>query len=205
MDVMCDVLQVSRSGYYAWRRPSASAQARRRSRADRADPPGAPRESRRCTARRGCMPSCGPRASPARENTVAKLMRKAADSLEDAAAVRGPHHRQPACASDRAEPAEPAVRTAAAQSGLGRRHHLHPHWRRLAVPGGGARSVLAEDRGLGRPDDQLRAELPCRALQMAIVASPARADAAAPQRSRRAVRLRRVPGICSARMASRAA
>jgi putative transposase len=75
VDVMCNVLQVSRSGYYAWRRRPASAQARRRSRllgqiqaahAESRETYGSPRVHAELQAQ-------GVACS---KNTVAKLMRK---------------------------------------------------------------------------------------------------------------------------------
>ena len=54
-------------------------------------------------------------------------------------------------------------------------------------------------------DDHLRAELPCRGFADGARAAPARRAAAAPQRPRRAVRLRRLSGAAGPPRASSAA
>ena len=114
---MCRVLEVSRSGYYAWRgrRPAATAQRQvdlteriRQVHAASRQVYGAPRASRVAGGRRALCAWHGGQADA-----------QSRDSLEDAAAVRGPHHRQPTRSSDRTELAESPVSAAPAQPGLG--------------------------------------------------------------------------------------
>lgn len=62
----------------------------------------------------------------------------------------------------RAEPAAAAVQRLRTEPGLGDRHHVHPDLRRLAVPGGGARPVLAAgDRLVDAVKDRSRTRARC--------------------------------------------
>lgn len=59
------------------------------------------------------------------------------------------HHRQPPRPAHCRQCSEPALHSSHGQCSLGLGHHLHPHAQWLAVPGGGAGSVLAQDCRLG--------------------------------------------------------
>lgn len=65
------------------------------------------------------------------------------------------------------EPPEAGVRRGLAQHGVGNRHHLHPNPRRVAVPVGGARSVLTPDRRLV-DGGQITRDLAIGTLLMAV-------------------------------------
>ena len=148
VDLVCRVLEVSRSGYYAWQAAAAERDHPPSSSLGRRDSPGPPGEPRhlRLTARaarargpwRQLLGEHGGQADAARGN-----------SLQNQAAVRRPHHRQPTWSSDCSQSPGPGVRRAASRSDLGGRHHLHSDAGRLALPGGRDRSLHPQDRGLG--------------------------------------------------------
>ena len=124
---------------------------------------GAPAEPRRSTARRACIASCWPQGVRCSKNTVAKLMRASrhcARRRSGAFVVRttDSRHAHPIAANR----AESGSSTSRGPTRPGRRHHLHPHGRRLAVPGGGDGPVLAQDRRLGDGRLTCAAELVCR-------------------------------------------
>ena len=60
-----------------------------------------------------------------------------------------PHDRQQAHHGRCGQCAQPAVRASLAQSGMGLRHHRHPHAKRLALPSSRAGLALPQDSGLG--------------------------------------------------------
>ena len=139
----CRVLQVSASGYYAWRsRPESARSAAnrkllgdvRRLHAEHHGRYGSPRMHAALRAE-------GRAASRGR---VERLMRR--NGIRALAGRRfKPYHRQPPLSADRAEPAEPEVRRRGAQSRLARRHHLHRDRRGM---------VVSRDRtGFGDPQD----------------------------------------------------
>jgi transposase InsO family protein len=139
---LCAAVSVSRSGYYTWRRrtPSARSQRDRRLLLEvRASYEasgrvyGSPRVTKDLRAAGYAVG----------ENRVARLMR-------DAGIVAVPRRRRrPRSPSDHGYPITPNVLergfTVATPKGVGRRHHVHPHGGRLALPGGGDGCLLAAD------------------------------------------------------------
>ena len=168
VETMCHVLEVSRSGYYAWQQRPASPTALRQAalveqiqqiHEDSRQIYGSPRVHRELAAR-------GVKCS---ENTVAKLMRKTGIRSKMRKRFRGSHDRQPARASDCSQhartdsfnsssPTRPGPPTSPTfPTGEG--------WLYLA-----AVIDLCSRKIVGwATADSLAAELVCQALQMALL------------------------------------
>ncbi len=148
VEKMAALLDVSRSGHYAWRgRPESHRRCQERQLVERTEAIqkrvkfryGSPRITQEL-ARHG---------QPVGHNRVARLLA--------AHATRGAKPRKRyrvTTKSDHAlavaeEPAGEAIQRTAAQPGLGQRHHLPADRRRLAVLGGGAGPVRAKSGRLG--------------------------------------------------------
>jgi hypothetical protein len=121
--VMCDVMDVSPAGYYAWRgRPESPCKAAnrallteiRRVHTAHRGRYGAPRIHAALRAG-GYIGEPWPRRTPHASSRYPG---------NNAAAVPGMHHRQPSRFADRPQPARPEIRRRAAQAGLARRHYL---------------------------------------------------------------------------------
>ncbi len=102
-----------------------------------------------------------------------RITRKRVARLMRLARVQGVHIRRPLAqgsrrARTRPRPRRPPVPDHSARSRLGRRHHLDPHRRRMAAPGGGRGSVLPRRIVGWSMASHLRAELVIDAVQMAI-------------------------------------
>ena len=137
VDLLCGVLGVSRSGYYAWRVPALPAQRPRpvasgwsnRSKRPTASPA-------RPTARHALHRELQAQGVACCENTVAKLMHAHGirSKVQRRFVVRttDSRHDRPVAENLLARefyPDRPKHR-------LGRRHHVHPDRRGLALPGG---------------------------------------------------------------------
>ena len=193
VEVLCDVLEVSRSGYYAWTRrpPSPTAAASRATR--RADPPGPRGEPRdlRLAARPPGPEGPGRRLlrehrGQADAGRAASVPRRGGGSSSGppTAATTTPSPRTSWTASsipiDRDEVWAADITYVPTAEG----------WLYLAVV-----LDLCSRRVVGwATADHLRAELACDALRMALAHRRPEGGAAAPQRPRRAVRQRRLPG-----------
>ena len=145
--LMCQVLGVSLSGYYAWlHRPES-----RRSRDDRRlllEIRAIHRQSRRRDGSPRVHRELRGRGRVCGRHRVARLMRQ--DGLE------GTFRRKFRVTTDSQHRWPVAANHLARRFSVSRpdrvwpdRHHLHPHAGRLAVSGGPAGSVLASNRGLG--------------------------------------------------------
>jgi putative transposase len=166
VDVMCHVLQVSRSGYYAWRRRPASAQAQRRSRlleqiqaahAESRQTYGSPRVHAELEAQ---GVSCS-------KNTVAKLMREHAlcSKMRRRFVVRttDSHHEHPVFENRLNQQFEQASTDQAWAADI-TYIPTAEGWLYLA-----AVIDLCSRRIVGwATADHLRAELPCQALKRAL-------------------------------------
>ena len=147
VQVMCEVLGVSRSGYYAWAgRPESARAAADRDLAAR-DPCRA--RGQPWALRQPARPRGAARARPPGRPQA----RRAADARHGAVgAPQAPvpaHHGQHACLPGGAEPARARLHGQRARPGVARRPDLHPDGGGLAVPGRRARPVLAPGRRLG--------------------------------------------------------
>ena len=169
--LMCHVLGVSPSGYYAWRgRPeSMRATANRALLADirrlherHRGRYGSPRihrawpdPSKRCRqSRQGCAARGGwhrqPRSGRAPDAPTRHSRRRSTPFPTR-------HHRQPPRSADRTRPARAGLPGACAEPGLAQRHHLHCDRGRLALPGpSAARGCRPSGRIIGSADDGAR-------------------------------------------------
>jgi hypothetical protein len=143
--LMCRVLEVSASGYYAWRNRSEGARARanrtlladvRRLHAEHHGRYGSPRMHAALRAE-GRMASRG---------RVARLMRSHGIRALAGRRFKPCTSRLPPLSADRAEPAEPGVRRRGAEPDLARRHHLHRDRRGMVVSRCRARPGDPQDR-----------------------------------------------------------
>lgn len=152
VNVMCRLLEVSRSGCYAWKeRPEAPLDAAKVTVA--AEIEAAHRRSRGTYGSPRIHRDLRPRGVRINRKRVERLMReKGAEGCSEAPVPV--HHRFPAHASDCSERAGPELRSVPARSGLGGRCDVHRDGRRLAAPGGHARPVLSSRGRLERQRDQ---------------------------------------------------
>ena len=128
--LLCRVLRVARSAYYAWARRGVSARAQ----ADAASPRRSRRRTRgaaRHMARRGSTPSCGRRAALRPQAGGPADARGGAGRLPPAAAGAHDRRRPGACA--RPEPGRARLRGAGSRPPLARRHHLSCRRRRAGA------------------------------------------------------------------------
>ena len=149
----CEAARVSRQAFYDWRaRRAAGPSERERAEADllAAIRGGACRlgrrlrvaEGDRAAARRG---ACG------EPQTRRAAHESPSDSGDPPPAAQAHHHPSPhSC--DAPGPAAPGLRARDPRSGVGVRHHLHPHRRGLAVPRSRAR--LGQPPAVGLPDER---------------------------------------------------
>ncbi len=123
VQMMCDMLEVSRSGYYAWLdRRSARVRLARSgssSRSKRSSPSTAS-----CTDLRACMPQLAELDVAACVNTVAKYMREKRLCARTHRRFVVRNHRFQSRPSGGGESAGSGVRAGAAQPGVGGGHHL---------------------------------------------------------------------------------
>ena len=193
---LCRVLQVSTSGYYAWRAPPREPRggertgrcwrrSRRRTRAAARPTGGAAihaqlqQQRRRLLAQPG-----GPPDAPGRPLWAAQT------SFQS-------HHRLQAQLPGGAESAGARLHRHRARPGVGERHHLPGLRGRLGLSGDGDGPVLPADRGLGdavHPGAQPDAE----GVGDGDRAAPARPRADSPLGSGQPVRLRGLPGGAAA-------
>ena len=103
------------------------------------------------------------------------------------------NHRFAARIADRRQSAGPPIPACGQTPGLDHGHHLHPDRRRLAVPGGGRRPLLAEDRRLGDVGTDRQRTGRRSAWTWRSCTSSHDAGLLAHSRSRRAVRQRSLP------------
>ena len=149
-------LQVSRAGYYAWLSAVESAR-------DQQDRELMPficdifwQHKRRYGARRIAV-EMQARGRPCGVERVAKLLKIQGLQAIQPQSYRPQTHRQPACPGLQPQPPAKVRSPRAAQSSLGRRHHLHPlEGICLCLSGLGTRSVFAPRRRLEsrRADDR---------------------------------------------------
>lgn len=166
VDVMCQVLQVSRSGYYAWRRRPASAQQQRREAlVDQIEQAFA--ESRQRYGSPRVHAELRARGVACSENTVAKLMRQRGirSKMRRRFVVRttDSRHPHPIAANRLNQQFERPLPNQAWAADI-TYIPTAEGWLYLA-----AVIDLCSRKVVGwAADDHLRAELPCRALQMAL-------------------------------------
>ena len=169
MGKLCQLLEISRSGYYAWLRGGESARKtanqallRELVRLHEKYPAlGAGQPVPHAQARLSLFPGKG---APADEDRRHPLPAK--EGLQS-------HHQLPPQLSHRAKPAPTPVHFQPPQPSLGGRHHLHPHRGRLAVFRHCQRPVHQENCGVclfpahrhpaypGRPEHGPSAGAPC--------------------------------------------
>ena len=158
---LCQVLEVSPSGYYAWHRRTPS-------------PRG--QEDASLTAEIEAIHTHSrgtygvPRIHAELVARGRRVGRKRVTRLMRAARLRGVSRRKFVVTTTRAAEARPApdlVRRAFTATGprsaLGRRPHLHPHGARLSLLGGGARRLESSHRRLGDGDASAHDPRPGRA------------------------------------------
>ena len=145
--LMCRVLEVSPSGYYGWRsRPRSARSAAnrqlladvRRVHADHQGRYGSPRVHAALQSGGSLDEPWPGRASDAPSR----------HSSSRGSAVPAVHDRQPPRPADRPEPSEAGVLRLSPEQGLAGGHHLSADRRRMALPGGRARSRHTQG---GRP------------------------------------------------------
>ena len=197
--LLCRVLEVSRSGFYAWQRAAGLGRARVTTRSSPWRSPPSTRPARSYGSPR-VHAELRDKGIDVSRKRVARLMRELGIREPQKAPLQG-HHRLQARPAGRRQHPRPEVRGRRARRRLGHGHHLRLDRRGLAVPGGDPRPVLAAGRGLAMSERIDRA-LVLEALQHGIGARAPQRRTAAPLRPRLAVRQRRLPGGCSRGMAS---
>ena len=185
--LLCDTLEVSTAGYYAWRdRPTSARQERRDAlvaeiRAVHAEVKaryGSPRIHAELAARgRDCC-----------VNTVAKLMRDNGIRAKTARKFRQHDRLQPRPARGR-EPPGPPLRPRGTKRTLGGGRHVHPDPRGLAVPGRRRGPVLPRVVGWSMAD-HMQSRLVVDALELAVQRRLPDEGAAGALRPRQPVRRR---------------
>ncbi len=200
--LMCQVLEVSTGGFYAWRRRPACARQGRQA-ALVAEIKAIHHEVKARYGSPRIHAELVARGRPCSVNTVAKLMSRegvAAKTRRKFRCTTDSNHDHP----DRRERRGSPVRAGGTQPDLDGRYHLHPDPRGVAVPGGRGGPALAADRRLvdGRAGRQPAGG---RCVGDGGGAAPARRGPGGALGSRQPVRQRALPADALAGTGSRAA